>query len=145
MAAVNRRLQKSNFSLTLVQIRGVLNMSFKENDEFAYFISELKKDVAREAELLSKIYGWFSKIATTNRSAAAKIGPQDLQKIGKLTSAEAEDIESRTKETGLSVLVNEHVVVNQKIIDSKNKLSELWPKVVKHLTNKPSGCVNTPR
>ena len=109
-------------------------MSFKGNDEFSSLISELKKYIAKEAELLSKIYGWFNDIAITNKSVAAEIRYQDLQKIGKLTPDEAKDIEYRTKESGLSDLVNDHVMVQEKIVESKKKLSKLWPKIIENLT-----------
>lgn len=109
-------------------------MSFKENDEFASLTSELKKDFAKEAELLSKIYDWFNEIAVRNKSVVAKISPQDLQKIGELTHDEAEDIESRTNESGLSALVDEYVLAKHKKIEGKKKLSELWPKIIENLT-----------
>ena len=106
-------------------------MSIKENDEFSSLTSELKKAVAKEAKLLCKIYSWFNNIGSTNKSAAAKIQPKDLQRIGELTPAEAKDIESRTKEKGLSDLVNKNVKVRDKIIESKKKLSNLWPMIIK--------------
>ena len=109
-------------------------MSIKENDEFSSLTSELKKDVAKESELLSKIYGWFNDIANTNKSAAAEIHDHGLYKNGKLTPDEAKDIESRTKESGLSDLVNNHKKVSDKIKNGNKKLSKLWPKIIENRT-----------
>ena len=109
-------------------------MSIKENDEFSSLTSELKKAFGEESELLSKRYDWFNDMLSTNKSAAKQIGHQDVQKIGELTPAEAKDIESRTKESGLSDLVTGHVRVQEQIINGKKKLSKLWPKIIKNLT-----------
>ena len=109
-------------------------MSNKENDEFSSLTSELKNVIIKEAKLLSKIYEWFHDIAITNNGAATKISPQDLQKIGELTSVEAEDIESRTDSSGLSSLVSDYISVQHKIIESKKRLSKLWSKIIKNLT-----------
>ena len=109
-----------------------MKMSYKENDELSNLIAEQKKAVSTEADLLSKIYGWFNNIQ--NISAATKIDHEDIKQIFNMTSENAKAIESKTGLTGLSDLVIARNKILEEISKQDRNLSKLWSNIINDLS-----------